>query len=316
MDVLTNLRSFLAVARYGGFSEAARQLHVVPSVAAKRVTQLEKTVGARLFVRSTRKIELTEAGVRFQAKAAELVAGFDDVVNVLKHDNSRLEGHIRVMVPTTLAVMRLTEVFAAFLRAHPDVSIEVALVDRSINPMEEGFDFAISGRSATYEGVVDVPLCSVQPVLCAAPSYLEAHGTPTHPRNLIEHKCLVFRPAGAHWQFGSAHGAVTVDVTASLIADDNLTLLSAARAGCGIAIVPRYVAHSALKAGELRMILPDYPPQENWFVAYIPRRKQQVRRVAVLIDWLSKHMQKLIPVESDAADQPTSVRAARARKPR
>jgi DNA-binding transcriptional LysR family regulator len=290
MDVLTNLRTFLMVARCGGFSEAARKLHTVPSVTAKRVTQLEKTVGARLFVRSTRSTLLTEAGVQLQAKAMEVVGGFDDIVRGLRRDEDEIEGPIRVMAPTTLTLMCLSGVFSGFLRANPRVHLEIALVDRSSNPLEEGFDIAISGRSASFEGVIDVPLSSVHPVLCASPAYLEARGVPTHPRELMEHDCLVFKPSGSHWSFQGSAGDTTVDVKARLTADDNLTLLEVAKAGCGIAILPLYVAQRAIKSSELQTLLPLHPPQENWFKAYVPRRRSGLPRVKALLKCLKDEL--------------------------
>ena len=100
MDMVANLRAFLAVARYGGFSQAARQLNLVPSVAAKRVSQLEHAVGARLFERSTRKVDLTEAGELFQVRARSLIADLDDALSGLQRPGDRLEGRILMMVPT------------------------------------------------------------------------------------------------------------------------------------------------------------------------------------------------------------------------
>lgn len=290
MDVLVNLRTFLMVVRCGGFSEAARQLHVVPSVAAKRISQLEKTVGAPLFKRSTRSVKLTEAGHQLQAKAVNLVAEFDEVVHVLKKREGELEGHIRIMAPTTLTVLYLGEVLSKFLSSHPRISMEISLEDRSSNPLEKGYDVAISGRSASYEGVIDVPLGPVQALLCASPAYLKRRGTPTHPRELVEHDCLVFKPSGNHWLFHSARGAINVDVVPRITADDGISLLHAIKAGCGVAVFPRYVVQAALDSGELQVVLPQYPPEENWYNAYVPRRKQELPRVKVLLEWLTQHM--------------------------
>ncbi len=97
------------MARYGGFSEAGRQLNVVPSVAAKRVSQLEHAIGTRLFERSTRKVVLTEAGMQFQGRARNLVADLDDTIAGLKRAGDRLEGRIRMMVPTTLNTLVLAD---------------------------------------------------------------------------------------------------------------------------------------------------------------------------------------------------------------
>jgi len=149
MDTLANMRAFLAVARYGSFSEAARQLHLVPSVAAKRVSQLEHTVGSKLFERSTRKVALTEAGQQFQVRARGLIADLDDTLGGLKRAGDRLEGRILMMVPTTLNTLVLSGALSGFLRAHEHINMELALVDRSVNPAEEGFDLAISGHAAS-----------------------------------------------------------------------------------------------------------------------------------------------------------------------
>lgn len=291
MDTLTNLRTFVTVARTGGFSPAARQLHVVPSVVAKRIAQLEQTMQARLFERSTRVVELTEAGRRLQARAAGLVSELDDVVQSVRRDEGALEGHLKVMAPTTLTLLRLGPLLDAFLAQHPRLTLEVTLIDRSINPIEEGYDVAISGRSATYDGVLDVPLCPVRPRLCASAAYLAQRGTPEHPRELAAHDCLVFRPGGGTWVFQSPRGLVHVEVAGRLTADDNHTLLGSAVMGRGIALLPHYVCGDAIGDARLVELLPAFPPQDSWFKAYVPRRRYRMARVRALVDWLAAQLE-------------------------
>jgi len=291
MDTYQHLKTFSLVAAAGGFSEAARQLEVVPSVVAKRIAQLEAQLDTRLFERTTRSVRLTEAGERLYARAGGLIEGLDELMRSVGRDESKLEGHIRVMAPTTLTMTRLGEMFCEFLAQHERITMDIALVDRSTNPVEEGFDLAISGRSATYEGVVDVPLCPVEAVLCAAPGYLERRGVPAQPRELIEHDCLAFRPTGPSWQFQSNRGSITVDLRPRLMADDNGTLLRAARSGLGITSLPMYVAQDVLADGTLVQLLERFPLQATWFRAYVPRRKQATARVAALVDWLASRLQ-------------------------
>lgn len=288
MDVITHVRTFVVVARHGSFTEAAHQLEVVPSVVARRIAQLEQELDTRLFARSTRKVALTEAGERFYARAVTLVSDFEDLVLSVERNAGKLEGHLRVMAPTTLTIRHLGPILSAFLDEHPQISLELALVDHSANPAESGFDIAISGRLASYDGVVDIPLRPVQPLLCASPGYLAAAPVLTHPRDLTEHPCLVFAPTGKTWQFHSAKGIVSVDVVPRLLADDNLTLLEATRMGLGIASLPAYIASDALASGELVRVIPQFSPQENWFKAYVPRRGMNVARVRALIDWLKE----------------------------
>src|SRR5262245_39001046 len=119
MDITTHIRTFVMVVRCGGFSEAARQLDVVPSVVAKRIAQLEAELKVRLFERTTRKVALTEAGERFHARASVVVAEFEELLHATQRDEGRPEGHLRVMAPTTLTIRQLGPVFCEFLRAHP-----------------------------------------------------------------------------------------------------------------------------------------------------------------------------------------------------
>lgn len=289
MDVITHVRTFAAVVRCGSFSEAARELGVVPSLVAKRIAQLERQLHTRLFERTTRALRLTEAGEKFHARAEQVVTDFEDLVGEVERDEGKLEGHLRVMAPTTLTLRALGPVFNAFLAQHPRITLELVLVDRSANPAEGGFDIAISGRLASYEGVVDLPLQPVHPVLCAAPAYLADHPEPVHPRDLADHACLVFSATGTDWRFHSPRGTVSVDVRPRLLADDNLTLLDAARRGLGVALLPTYIAQEALVRGELVAVLPRFVPQENWFKAYVPRRRLRVARVEALIQWLQAH---------------------------
>ncbi|MDM0084737.1 LysR family transcriptional regulator [Variovorax sp. J31P179] len=290
MDTYQHVKTFALVARYGGFSEAARQLGVVPSVVAKRIGQLEKHLGTRLFERTTRAVRLTEAGEKFQSRAGTLVQSFDELLESVSSDESKLEGHLRVMAPTTLTMLFLGEALCRFLSMHDGITLELALVDLSTNPAEQGFDVAISGRSASYEGVVDIPLCPVDAVVCATPGYLSAHGLPAHPRELVDHSCLCFKPSGPSWQFQTNRGTIAVDLRPRLLADDNRTLLAAALAGLGIAALPAYVARQALDDGSLLKVLPSFALQETWFRAHVPKRRQGVARVSALVTWLSQEL--------------------------
>jgi DNA-binding transcriptional LysR family regulator len=295
MDTVANLRAFLAVARYGGFSEAARQLNVVPSVAAKRVSQLEHAIGTKLFARSTRKVVLTESGEQFQGRARSLIADLDDTLAGLKRAGDRLEGRILMMVPTTLNFLVLADALNSFLRQHEHITVELALVDRSVNPAEEGFDLAISGHAASsYEGVIDVPLYPFEQVLCASPEYLARRGTPRHPHDLEDHDGLFFKPLGTAWRFGE-QGQQSVEVRPRLIANDNVTLRAAALAGNGIAMLPRYVSGAALKAGTLVPLLPGYALPKSWFRAHVTQHRAKLARIATLIEWLKGALRDALP---------------------
>jgi DNA-binding transcriptional LysR family regulator len=285
MDITTHMQTFVEVVHHGGFSEAARHLGVVPSVVARRIAQLELELQARLFERTTRKITLTEAGERLHARAAGVVTQFQELLQEVRRDDGKPEGRLRVMAPTTLAMEQLGSVFCAFLAAHPRITMELSLFNGSANPSESGFDLSISGRAASYENVVDVPLCPIRSSLCASPAYVQAHGEPQHPRDLSKHACLVFTASNG-WSFHSSRGKLTVDVPPRLLADDNRTLQQAALQGLGIALLPAYLASAEIASGRLRTLLPKFTPEERWFKAFVPRRKLGLARVQALLQFL------------------------------
>ena len=297
MDTLDNLRAFLVTVKLGNFSEAARELNVVPSVIAKRINQLEWTLGATLFQRSTRKVALTASGQAFHPKAGALVEQFDGIVRDFEREDEAVEGHVRLKAPTSLTVLYLADILARFKRVYPAITLDVMLVDRSVNPIEEGYDIAIGGRAAAYEGVIDEPLCPLRQLLCASPAYLAQAGKLVHPRDLLDHPCLVFNPIGNTWMFDSVRGPVTVDVPITLSSNDNHMLYTSACAGIGVAILPSYVAQQAVDSGTLKEVLTDFPLQATWLKAQVPQRKAGLRRVQVLLDWLRENLGATPPWE-------------------
>ncbi|WP_321803394.1 LysR family transcriptional regulator [Burkholderia sp. BCC1988] len=300
MDTLQNLRAFLAAARHGSFSEASRQLHVVPSVIAKRVSELERMLRTQLFTRSTRKVSLTDAGQKFHVHANALVAEFDAVLSSMTRQAGTIEGHLRVKMPTTLTVLHLARVVSAFQRKHERITMEVVLVDRSINPVEEGYDVVITGLAESYEGVIDIPLCPLKRILCASPDYLSKKGLPDHPRALADHECLVFKPQGPSWQFESASGPINVDVHQKLTTNDNSVLFTSCCAGAGIAVLPEYLVRSSLKSGELLTMLDDFPLRATWIKALVPKRRQDMPHIAAFTSWMHAHLSGTAPWDEGA----------------
>jgi DNA-binding transcriptional LysR family regulator len=174
--------------------------------------------------------------------------------------------------------------------------MELALVDRSVNPAEEGFDLAISGHAASsYEGVIDVPLYPFEQVLCASPEYLARRGTPLRPHDLEDHDGLFFKPLGTAWRFDSDQGQLSVDVRPRLVANDNVTLRAAALAGNGIAMLPRYVSGEAIRSGQLVELLQGFSLPRSWFRAHVTQHRAKLARISALLEWLKAAMAQALP---------------------
>ncbi|HEV2570849.1 LysR substrate-binding domain-containing protein [Methylocella sp. CPCC 101449] len=288
MDIVQNLKAFLAVAQTGSFSAAARQAGLATSVLTKRVDQLEAQTRTKLFLRTTRRLTLTEDGSRWLGQVRTVVADVDELLLEAARPTQDAAGAMRVKVPTTLAVRYLGDMLGRFQRRHPKVTLDIVLTDRALNPAEEGFDLAVSVFPESFSGVVDVPLCALNRTLCASADYLARHGTPQHPRELAKHQILNFYPTGATWRFESATGPVAVDVRPRMSANDGQVLLAAARAGNGIALLPNYLALPALRTGSVAAVLEDFSPPELWVRLLVPERRVLVPRVRALMDFLTE----------------------------
>lgn len=289
------------MARLGSFSAAARELSVAPSVVTKRITQLEKGLGMQLVVRSTRGLALTAAGERFLPRFVRLVAELDEIFVGTHPDDRKIEGHLRIKGPTTITSTCLGPLFADFQLLHPGLSLDIALVDRSVNPLEEGFDLALGALPVSYPNVIDIPLCTYDLVTCCAPSYLTGKTRPEHPTELVDHQCLTTVLFRTTWVFESSRGALSVEVHSRMHSSDSRVVRDAARRGLGVAILPRFLADEDLKSGVLIPVLEEFPPAVFWLKALVPRMKMNKPAVRELVSFLKASMQPVPPWDSRQA---------------
>lgn len=304
MDTFENLRTFITVVKEGSFSAAARNLGAVPSVIMKRINRLEDEVGSPLFERSTRKLELTETGGRLLPRAISLVTEVNDTFSDLREARTRMKGSIRVKCPTTLGVRFLTPVFASFLDAHPQCRMELVLLDRSVNPAEEGFDIALGAMPTSFASVAEYPLAAYPRKMVASPQYLECHPVIRDPRDLERHSCLVFQTMGTLWSFTGASAPMTVSVNARLTSNDSLTLIDCATKGLGITIASSYLVQPDLDNGNLTELLPDWKPARLWVKGLVPESKRKNPLIQAFIEWLRDAMEPKAPwILDDTIDE-------------
>jgi DNA-binding transcriptional LysR family regulator len=278
------------VARLGSFSAAARELEVAPSVVTKRITQLEQRLKTRLILRSTRGLTLTPAGERFLPRFLRVVAELDELFAATAEESRGIGGHLRIKSPTTITSAYLGALFAEFQADHPRVTLELVLLDRSVNPLEEGFDLVVGARPASYPNVVDIPLCTYPQVLCCAPEYLKRKPAPREPGELIDHDCLTTVLFGTNWVFETARGAISVEVRSRFHANDGRVVLEAVRRGLGLAPLPHYLVESELRAGRVLPLLEGYTFSSVWLKALVPRIKMEKPAVRELVSFLKAHV--------------------------
>jgi len=300
MSTFENLRLFVAVVREGSFSAAARSVGAVPSVVMKRINRLEDEIGSPLFHRSTRQLRLTETGERLLPRAISLITDLADTFGDLRESRTRMTGSIRVKCPTTLGVRFLTPVFAGFLRAHPQCRLELVLLDRSVNPAEEGFDIALGAMPTSFSSVAEYPFAAYPRTVVASPIYLENGPPIENPRDFVNHSCLVFQTTGTLWSFTGPTGPVTVSVNARLSTNDSLTLIDCAVRGLGIAIASSYLVQPHIEAGELVEVLPEWKPPQLWVKALVPEAKRDNPLIQAFIAWLRDAVDPTPPWAAEA----------------
>jgi len=213
-----------------------------------------------------------------------------------------IEGHLRIKAPTTVTSLYLGKLFSEFQARNPAVSLDIVLMDRSVNPLEEGFDLVVGARPASYPGVVDVPLCAYPLVLCCAPGYLQGKREPEHPTELVDHNCLTSVLLGSTWLFESNRGPLSVEVHSRFHVNDGRVQREAARRGLGIAAIPRYLVEEDLKRGGLVTLLEKFPLAVFWLKVLVPGLKMNRPAVRELVTFLKASMQPHPPWASTPPD--------------
>jgi len=290
MNVFLNIVAFIRVSRLGSFSAAAREMKAVPSVVTKRVSQLERELGVKLVSRSTRGLALTADGERYLPRFVRLMAEHDEILHGPKAKGDRVEGLLRIQTPPTVTSMFLGKLLTQFQIKHPRVDMDIILMERSVNPLEEGFDLAIGAWPISYPNVIDVPLCPYELVTVCSPSYLIGRTPPQHPTELAEHQCLTTILFRTTWGFTHARGSMNVEVHSRMQSSDSRMVCDAARAGMGIAILPRFLINDDLHAGTLVPLLKEFPVASYWVKIWVPRMKMNRPAVRELANFLKISM--------------------------
>lgn len=290
------LRLFVAVADLAGIAAAARKLDCSPSLATRRVAQLERTLNVRLFERTTRRIKLTPAGEIALHWARATLDSYEQVSDDLSSLVERPSGTIRLAVNLFTATAYLPGLLQRFCQRYPEIRLSVTTTDSAIRLLEGGFDVAIHSGSIPESGVVGMRLREFRRILCASPEYLMRRGTPKRPEDLDRHDCIVYSTKEPlNWFFRRGKQVIGQPVRPCIEADTYILLVALARAGLGIARLGIDVLKEDLDAGRLVEVMPGYEcvystgELPGLWIIYPNRRV--LYRTRVLIEFLSKELQ-------------------------
>jgi DNA-binding transcriptional LysR family regulator len=259
---LLGMATFARIVEANSFSGAAARLGVSKAVVSKQVAKLEHTLGVQLLNRTTRRLSLTDAGRAFYDYCARVVKDAEAAELAVSRLRAAPRGLLKITTPVAFGTLHIAPAIPEFTARYPDVSVQMVMEDRITDLAKEGFDVAVRMASEPAPNTVARRLAAIRWVVCAAPRYLERHGTPTTPRDLARHNCLVysFVEAGTIWRFRSRRGKTRVRVGGNFTAGSSLPLREAILRGSGIAQLPTFTVGPDIQAGALRVLLPDYEP--------------------------------------------------------
>src|ERR1700759_2141007 len=285
---LDGVAAFLSVARHRSFRKAASELAVTPSAISQAIRALEARIGAALFIRTTRSVGLSEAGLRFHARAKPAFEELIAASEVARDLGQRPAGLLRLTMPRAVVPILLEPLIASFCRDYPEVEVEIAASAELVDLAAGGFDAGIRFGQLIAADMVAIRLTLPFRLLVVGhPDYLARAGRPARPDDLRHHACLRFRRSNgalALWQLNDNSRGIEVAVTGPLIAHDFATLLAATLEDMGLAQLPEPVVREHLAAGRLVSVLEGYAPTAPGMFLYHPGNRQVLPKLRAFID--------------------------------
>ena len=285
---ITDLEIFARVAAAGNMSAAGRDMGLSPAVVSKRISHMEERLGARLFQRTTRQLKLTETGRGFYERIVGILNDIEEAEAFVSQLNAKASGTLRVTAPTGFCRRHMAPYLANFLQQHPELNLELHLTDSIIDIVGEGIDLAIRVAELDDSSLVARRLAPCHRVICATPEYLERNGTPLTLNDLAHHNCLTVGFQSI-WRLEGPEGQVGLKVSGNLRSNSSDIVHEALLGSLGIGLRSTWDVADDLKAGRLRIILPDYHEGSRLGIyAVYPCRQFVPAKLRVFVDFLAQ----------------------------
>jgi len=288
VDKLESLRAFVKVVELESFSKAAEALRVSRSAVSKYVQELERELGVQLLNRTTRVTAPTETGVSYYQRCVAILAEIDEADRAASNLQSSPRGLLRVNAPMSFGTLHLGRALADFMTRYPEVTIQLTLADQFIDPTRDGADVTLRIAELENSSMIARQIVPARRVMCAAPAYLEAHGSPQRPADLREHACLTYGylATGNQWKLKGPDGDHWVPVDGPLCVNNGEVIRDAALRGLGIALLPTFIVGPELQSGTLVSVLAEYTESAAHLYAIYPPTRHLSLKVRLFIDFL------------------------------
>ena len=289
-DTLALFRAFVRVVEAGSFTRVAQEQNSSQPTVSRQVAALEEHLGTRLFIRTTRKLTLTDDGRGFYERAKLAIEAVSEAEDAVGRRRSRPSGALRLAMPVVFGRLRVIPHLKEFLTRYPEVSIDLVMNDANADLVEEGIDLAIRSGEIADNSLIARKIGVTRRVVVAAPSYLRGKALPKHPADLAAHDCLTFTgiPAGVRWQFESPEGPVSVEVKGRVRTRNSEGIREALLSGLGIGYAPIWHFSDEIETGRLVILLHGYEPKPEPIHAAYPSRRFVPQKTRVMIDFLEQ----------------------------
>lgn len=291
MNIADRILLFHKVVEAGSFSNAATKVGLSNSVVSKHIGQLEKHLGVQLLFRTTRRLQMTEAGRVLFRHAGDVEETIESAIRAVTEVSSEPAGTLSLTVPTISGEFLITDIVTEFCKLYPKVNIELRLEDHMVDLVAEGVDLAIRTASLADSTLIAKLLLPSKWVVTASPQYLAEFGTPQTPNDLLEHDCLTYSymETGSNvWLFREKSNEYGLKVSGRIASNNQKALRNAAVTGHGIAYTPKLLVYEDMEAGRLVEILGDYSSKELPVYIVYPYSKYLPEKTRVFIDFIAK----------------------------
>ena len=291
MDRLTALRVFVSVVEQGSLSGAGEKLDMSRAMVSRYLAELESWMGARLLHRTTRRLSLTGPGEEALNRARAMLALGEEMEQIAVKSDDAPKGQLRITSSYSLSEALLVGAANDYLAQYPGTAIDILLLDRTVNLVEERIDLAVRITNDLDPNLVARRLGTCHSVVCASPAYLARHPMPHKVQDLALHNCLTYTYFGKSlWEFNGPDGPESVPVSGNLSANISNLLLEATLGGAGISLQPLYSAQPYLERGELVPLLTDWQPKRLGIYGVYATRKQMSPLLRSFLDFLVERM--------------------------
>jgi DNA-binding transcriptional LysR family regulator len=298
---LNDIVVFARVVEAGSFTAAARLLAMPKTTVSRRVAALEREVGVRLLQRTTRSLNVTDAGRLYYEQSSQALRTIEEANLRLAEARAEPSGTIRISAPVGFGHF-LTAAVVDFLAMYPKAKVELRLTDDKLNLVEDGIDLAFRTGVLQDSTLIARKLGSMHRLLCASPDYLARHGMPERLADLAHHQCVIAGPStsGTHWVLDGPHGQETVTVAGCFAANEMQAVVAATLAGFGIAQLPHSIAEPLINGGRLSRVLRDYTTPAGGLHVLYPSSRHLSPLVKAFIELAADRISSLA---NTAADQ-------------